>query len=414
MQLRWVWIEKLGVGLEENRLISGQPGQTALTQTNSIKQTLRHHTHMPKGPDDFRFSTETRFLIGIAMALLMGAPGFCQTKPISYMLRLAHETREGNACVLLQKDGTFHYEKGDRYDTRVYEGQIPSAQLGEVGEFLQKLFSVSQKQIEEPLIHGPYDLIDIGFKENGAWRELVFRTAESEQPYKQAVQPLLEWMDRLHKLPHHQFSEDAGKQNCLPRHRLRLIPREEFVEEPPAPTVTPNYGTAQPALAPKPAGTSAKITPLLQLGMLTRNSTGARQSCTLVASDGQFRFEGRSQSTGSQTVKTFVARGRLGGEDLQALHALLDAPALAKLHHHEPPGGMALNIMGEVIELYIARGAAVQELVLTDSTHRSTFFFAGDGDVSRAEPLLKFLHQYFETKAVPGLSSERNGCKDLP
>ncbi len=367
---------------------------------------------MPKGLDDFRLSAETRFVIGFAMVLLLGATAFCQTKPSSYMLRLAHENLDGNACVLLREDGSFHYENGDRYYTRVYEGQVPGTQLSEIGELIQKLSAISQNQIEEPLIHGPYDLIDIGFTENRVWRELLFRTTESQQSYKKFLQPLLQWMDRLHKLPHHQFSEDAGKQNCLPRHRLRLIPRDEFVEQPP-PMPSPRYGTSQPALAPKPSATSAKITPLLQLGMLTRNSAGARQSCTLVASDGQFRFEGRSQSTGSQTVKTFFARGRLGDEELQALHSLLDAPALAKLHHHEPPGGMALNIMGEVIELYIARAAGVQELVLTDSTHRSTFFFAGDGDVSRAAPLLKFVHQQFETRAVPGLSSERNGCTDL-
>jgi hypothetical protein len=147
--------------------------------------------------------------------------------------------------------------------------------------------------------------------------------------------------------------------------------------------------------------------------MLTRNSVGARQSCALVASDGQFRFEARAQNVGSKTVKTSFANGRLADQELQVLHALLDAPALAKLHHHEPPGGMPLNIMGQVIEVYIARGAGVQELILTDSTHRNTFFFAGDGDVSKADELLKFVRQQLESKAAPGVSSDRNGCTDL-
>lgn len=352
-------------------------------------------------------------LVGSAVLVLACAASYGETKPASYLLRLAHENFEGNACVLLQEDGRFHYENGDRYYTRVYEGRAPAAQLNEVNELVQKLSTISQKQIEEPLIHGPYDLVDIGFTQDGAWRELLFRTAEGQAPYKKSLQPLLQWMDRLHKLPHRQFSEEAGKQNCLPRHRLRLIPRDEYVEQPPPPMPGPNAATSQPTLAPKPAAIPAKVTPLLQLGMLTRNSLGARQSCTLVASDGQFRFEARAQSSGSKSVKTFFTKGRLAPEDLQTLHSLLDAPALAKLRHHEPPGGMALNIMGQVIELYIARGAGVQELILTDSTHRNTFFFGGDGDVSRADGLLKFVHQHLESKAAPGASADRNGCTDL-
>jgi len=350
---------------------------------------------------------------GLAVVLCACAVVHSEVKASSYVLRLAHENLAGTSCVLLQANGTFHYENGDRYYTKVYEGLVPESQLTEVSAILQRLSAVSQKQIEEPLIHGPYDLLDIGFTENGAWRELLFRTAESQVAYRNSVHPLLQWMDRLHKLPHRQFSEDAGKQNCLPRRRLRLIPRDEFVQQPPPPMPKPSFGSRQPTLAPKPATIPAQVTPLLQLGMLTRNSLGARQSCTLVASDGQFRFEARAQSTGSMNVKTSFATGRLADEDLQVLHSLLDAPALAKLRHHEPAGGVALNIMGQVIELYIVRGAGVQELILTDSTHRSTFFFGGDGDVSKAAALLNFIHQHFETKAQPGAGSERNGCTDF-
>jgi len=295
----------------------------------------------------------------------------------------------------------------------VYEGRVPPTQLNQVNEILRGISTISQNQIEDPLIHGPYDLVDVGFTEDGRWRDLLFRTAEGQFAYKKWLQPLVQWMERLRRLPHREFSEDAGKQNCLPRRRLRLIPRDEFLEQPPPPTPRPNFGSRQPTLAPKPAAIPAKVTPLLQLGMLTRNSSGARQTCTLVAVDGQFHFEARAQNTGSRKVKTSLANGRLADEDLQTLHSILDAPALAKLRHHEPAGGIALNIMGQVIELYIARGAGVQELILSDSTHRNTFFYAGDGDVSKADGLLKFIHQHFETKAEPGASSDRNGCTDF-
>lgn len=405
MQLRRIRLKELCSGTEEDRL------------TSSTQRSYCRYNQLADHPTNMRhrvLDVCTRIILTAFTVLLCASDIiYAETKPASYLLRLAHENLEGNSCVLLQENGTFHYESGDRYSTRVYEGQVPASQLNDLSEVLQKLSMISQKQIEEPLIHGPYDLVDVGFTKDGASRELLFRTAEGQVPYKKSLQPLLQWMDRLHKLPHRQVSEDAGKQNCLPRRRLRLIPREEFVEQPPAPTPKPSFGSRQPTLAPKPAAIPAKVTPILQLGMLTRNSSGARQSCTLVASDGQFHFEARAQSTGSKTVKTQFAKGRLADEDLQTLHSILDAPALAKLRHHEPAGGMALNIMGQVIELYIARGGGVQELILTDSTHRNTFFFAGDGDVSKADALLKFVHQHFETRASPGASSDRNGCTDL-
>ena len=329
-----------------------------------------------------------------------------------YLLRLAHESSEGNACVLLQVDGAFHYENGDRYNTRTYEGTMAPSQLSEVVGYLEGVSRISQKEIEEPLIHGAYDIVDISFVEDGAWRGLLFRTSESQATYKKTLHPLLHWMDTLHKLPHRELSEDAGTRNCLPRRNLRLIPRAELSEAPPPSKPSPKFGSGNPALISKAAPTI--ITPLLQFGWIERTAAGAHQSCAVIASNGDFRFEARVQNTGSQNLKTTIARGQLAENDLRSLRSLLDAPPLNKLRHHEPPGGMPLNIMGSVLELYIARQTGVQELVLTDSTRRSTFFYRGDGDVSYASSLLKFVKEQLQSKAVPATNADRNGCTELP
>jgi hypothetical protein len=97
------------------------------------------------------------------------------------------------------------------------------------------------------------------------------------------------------------------------------------------------------------------------------------------------------------------------------LREVLNDPKLARLSHHEPPGGTPLNIMGSVLELLISRASGVQELVLTDSKHRSTFFYPGDGDISMAEPLLKFASETMQPEAVAATSaSELSGCSSLP
>jgi hypothetical protein len=351
-----------------------------------------------------------RLLPTISLIVLSASSAFSQDEKNPYVMRLAHEGVTGTACVLLQEDGAFHYETGDRYNTRVYEGEVPSAQLREVNDELRELLQLSQMQIEEPLIHGPYDIVDVGFTQEGAWRELLFRTVESQAPYRKSLQPLLQWMYRLHKLPRRELSEDAGKRNCLPRRKLRLIPRDEFSEQPPTLKPGPGFASARPPLVPK----TAQVTPLLQLGSLTRSPHGAHQNCVLVASNGEYRFEARTQSTGSKTVNTFLTKGQFAAEDLQTLQGLLNAPSLVNMRHHEPPGGMALNLMGSLLELYVSRGSGVQELILTDNTHRNTWFYAGDGDISRADPIVKFLREHVESNAMPATNAERNGCTELP
>src|SRR5207302_78544 len=134
--------------------------------------------------------------LGIAVTLLLTSAAFSQAEPVPYILRLSHENLSGTTCALLQQDGTFHSEVGDRYSTRVYQGKIPGEQVTEVEGALQKLTQVSQRQIEEPLIHGPYDTVDVAFTERGRWRALLFQTTDSQAPYKKSLEPLLHWMDK--------------------------------------------------------------------------------------------------------------------------------------------------------------------------------------------------------------------------
>lgn len=352
-----------------------------------------------------------RFLLCVGF-LLTPSPDFAQSNENPYLLRLLHENLNGTSCVLLQTSGAFHYENGDRDNTRVYEGEVPESQLRDVTKNLRALSDLSQRDIQEPLIVERHDLLQIEIYRTADVKLLRFDSAESQEPYRRSLRPLVQWMDGLRKLPHREFSEDAGKKNCLPPKQLALRIRTEAAAEEPN-LSKPGNGNLATNMSAAGGGSPAQGLPLMRFSMLVRDSSGARQQCALVVNNGDYRFEQTSQKNGSKKLQIQIARGQIEPNQLADLRTLLNATALAEMHHRKPPGGMALNIMGAVIELSIARNSGMQELILTDSTHRSTFFYAGDGDISEAEPLLQFVRARMETNATTANASERNECTEV-
>ena len=354
-----------------------------------------------------------RIFLPTALLLILGRPALPGSKPDIYVLRIAHETDNETACILLQETGAFHYEIGDRDNTKVYEGQLSATQLSVVDENLQAVSGISQDQIEEPLIHGSSDLLDIHLFEDSHAKELLFRSSESQEPFKASLKPLLQWMNNLHKLPHRELSEDAGKNNCLPKRALALRNRDEVILQPPLPR-TPLAGRR---IAPPPTATAAPPPkrPLMRLELLERSSGGAQQRCVLVGENGDYRFEERTQKTGSKNVIERIGRGQISAEEFEELEMALNDPSLARIRHHEPPGGIPINILGSVLDLSIQRASGIQDLILTDAKHRTTFFYSGDGDISHAEGLLKFVREQLEKDAAPPQSAGAlNGCNALP
>src|SRR5690349_5612029 len=84
----------------------------------------------------------------VALLTLVAVPWASpQSKNYDYLVRIAHETMSGTACVLLQESGGFHYETGDRENTRVYEGALTAAQLKRIEENLQAISRIWQRDI---------------------------------------------------------------------------------------------------------------------------------------------------------------------------------------------------------------------------------------------------------------------------
>ena len=364
-----------------------------------------------------RQSSAHRYFRTLSVAVLVFlAPlnEYSETKAITYIVRVARETSASTTCVLLDDRGSFHFESGDRQQTKVYEGEISSAQLDALRQNLRKLSQVSQADIEEPLIHGSRDLLDIHIFWATHAQELLFRSAESQQPYAAQLKSLVGWMYGLPKLGHREVSEDAGKRNCLPRRKIALKARDQVTPQPP-PARTPIAGRRIAPATKDAVPSHPPVPPLVRLELMERTSSGARQACALVADDGQYRFERRFQKNGSKKVENFLAKGRVTTDDLNQLRKILDSPALVGVRHRQPPDDIPLNIKGAVLELSINRASGTQDLILTDSTRRNTFFYSGDGDITSAAPLLGFVRQQIEPRSTPiETASELNGCGQLP
>jgi len=338
----------------------------------------------------------------------------------NYLLRISHHTFDDYSCALLQSNGAFHleFQRGD--DIHVFEGATSQEDVLRIQVILDRpeLRSLSQQQIEEPIVRGRTEKLQLTIYRHDHWQDLFFQSIESEGPVEESVNELVRWLDELHKLPHQEFSEDKGKQNCLPPRLIALSKRDP--SPPPAPPVNRNnWGLKSvlkvPPLTPTvPTGTAA-MAPLLRVYSVAVKSGDARRYCALIADTGWYRFEDSHQKTG-KPLKTETSAGMLNPQEIAELRMILDSPMIAKIRHHEPRGSAEVPMMGDMMNLYIARPTGDQDIILSSSFGRQFgSFYGGDADVTVARDLTKFLEAHIENDKNGTLgSSARNDCTEIP
>jgi hypothetical protein len=354
-------------------------------------------------------------IIASLFFVLIPALASSQVETSPYLLRMEHTSLESHQCVLLQKTGFFHLEVDGDDSTRVLEGTLSARELGRLKNTLQdpQLKALSQKQIEEPLIRKPEFLaLNISRGENG--QQLVFRSAESQEPYRKSLQPIVQWLNNLQKQPHKELSEDAGKNNCLAPRKIALKKRTEQAPSATAAVIgnqTAPMDSSNPT-APKPEPAST----LLQLSSLSVKSHVTRQACVLIVANGFYRAEEQQQKEGSKRVETRVTGGKFAPDELSELQRALDDPAIAGIHHRKTSRAV-IPMSGEMLNLQIYRASALQDVVLSSTFNRRDvpFFYSGDGDISSAHPLLQFLNEHVWTAGAGRLDpSLRNDCQSAP
>jgi hypothetical protein len=339
-----------------------------------------------------------------------------------YLLRLEHSTFTGHSCALLQTTGAFHLEFYHGDDIKVFEGSVPANDLLELEGDLndESVVDLSQPQVEEPLLSTQIDELQVSIYRGDAWQDLFFRSRDSERPFDRWLQPLVRWLDNLHKLPHRELSEDQGKNNCLPRKPIRLRTRDAGAAPDAATPKTTAQILAIPASRPHPQPAQPRmprpVPALLRVYSFAVQSGGAHESCVLLGENGMYRFEDRAQKVG-KPVNTKIAAGQITPDDLQQLRHILDDPALAAVQHHEPPGHGDVPVIGDLLDITVSRPAGVQHVILSSRFRHPDFvaFYSGDADSSLAQPLLKFLSDHVENNP-PGIldPSKRNGCSEAP
>lgn len=343
------------------------------------------------------------------------ALAYAQVESAPYLLRMERTSFESHDCVLLRETGFFHLESDNGDSTKVFEGNLSPDRLRRIQSELNEpgLQALSQEKIEEPLIRRS-EFLRIEVSRDDHWQELTFRSAESQEPYNRSLQPLIRMLNDLHKFPHKELSEYAGKNNCLPPSKIALKKRpEESSSEPPTSagqSTTPLDSSGSTAPKPEPVST------LLQLGSLSVKAHGVRQTCVLIIANGFYRAEEEEQEEGSKRVKTKITGGQLAPEEISQLQQTLNDPAIAAIHHRKT-SRMTLPMSGEMLNLQIYRTSGLQDVVLSSTFNRRDipFFYSGDGDISSAQPLLKFVNEHVWTagsgRLDPGL---RNDCQSAP
>lgn len=356
----------------------------------------------------------------LAFVILAVALAACEgeTRPYPYLLRISHETYDDYSCALLQTSGAFHLEFAHGGDVRVHEGTTNLEDVKKIQRILERpeLSELSQRQIEEPIFSGRTEKLQLTTYRSDRWQDLFFQSIESEERFKESLDPLVEWLDGLRKLPHKELSEDEGKQNCLPPRKI-VLKKREAVSFPDAVAPNPLGIKSALKLPPLVAATPAipSATPLLRVLSVVVGGSDARQFCALIADNGRFRYENHLQKA-SKPVHSELFAGHLSLDELSRLRSLLDTPELANIQHHEPRGTAAVPVMGNLLNLSIARPDGVQNIVLSSGYGREFgTVYGGDGDIRSAAKLLEFLnHRLPEEKDGKLDDSARNECTALP
>jgi hypothetical protein len=348
------------------------------------------------------------------MLLLAACSGaFAQSSGVAYLLSMTQESHLARRCVLLSADGNFHVEELEESAIRIYEGRISPPALRQLAITLDRpaLVALSQERIEEPLTGDFHQRLFLNIFRRDHWQKLAFQSDVSQSQHDTSLRPLLRWLDNLHKVRHTNLTEDEGRNNCQVPRKLELKRRAPVAGATDERLTAPRSWHDSPA-SPPPFVPAPGV--LFRLELTEVASKGAHQQCALFISDGRYRFEDRVQKNGKKPVASRAADGRITPGQLTQLQRILDNPALMRIKHHQPPGGMQVRMMGDILHLWITRDQRIQELVLSSNQRQTGFFYTGDGDARTADPLLEFISEHIEKNGTaPATGAQLNGCTEV-
>ncbi|MBZ5706655.1 MAG: hypothetical protein LAN63_14995 [Acidobacteriia bacterium] len=322
----------------------------------------------------------------------------------SYLLRLERMQANEDVCVLVRGDGQYHFERLRRdQDMDIFESSLALPALQNLEHTLNsdELLQLSQEKISTPLISSSRDELLLSILRLGRWQNLTFPVAESRQPFRQSLDPLLKWLGDLPKENHIKLTEESGRNNCLPPEKIELKTRAANSRE---------QSPGQPSNAPR---TSKEIAPsfALRLAITRFSERQLENNCVIIYSDGRYHMERKRQRVGSNTVTTEVLEDSIPSTELQQLKRILDDPALQKRRSEDSAQAVALRD-GEFTFLSIPRDDHTQKLVFWKYYGAFPVGLGGmpsvsDNGVKLIKPLNQWLKSNIDDKKMQPLPDAR-------
>jgi hypothetical protein len=265
-----------------------------------------------------------------------------------YLMRMEKQADNTDTCVLLKKDGSYHYERNHHDEhVSVSEGELTRDALNRMVVLLQRPDLVNLKQNDIPVRMFFFgDQIQLNIFRQDHWQDLIFPDAKDRKKLVPSVESLDDWLTALPKLQHREFTEFEARNNCLTEHKIELRTRPL-----PPPTVMPPKWLSVEAQAPPPPK-PAPPPPTYTLWMTVTSFTNPmQQRCAVIYPDGRIHSERSSQEYNDQVI-SHVTEGTLPPPAFDSLRQLLDAPEWRVEYDEHLPAESQIR-GGEIVHLQI-------------------------------------------------------------
>ncbi|HWZ81766.1 MAG TPA: hypothetical protein VNW47_04035 [Terriglobales bacterium] len=276
----------------------------------------------------------------------------------TYLLRLERAHYLDSVCVLLKSDGQYHLERHSPSKVRIYEGAAEGGDLREIVSIVSgdPLLSLEQKQVPDMMLTADDDRLSLEIYRSGASQKLHFRDSASRVPFRDALDPLLNWVDLINKRKNSELSEEQGRNNCLPpsttKFASRTATRPQNVQR------AHNANVAHVEIDSLDSPREPYTLLMFEKRMFAYEP---HVSCLLVSPSGSFHLVTQSK-TYKKGLQNAVLDGKLQPSQLATLQAILDSPDVANQPDENRDGEILMTSDGYETRLFIPRGPATQKL----------------------------------------------------
>lgn len=375
---------------------------------------IRKHCSTDTKEQDMRLT----LTLSLAFMLIVTSWALSQTPSTEspYLMRIEHQTRQENVCMLVLKNNRYHLERTSGGRAQVYEGELPATTIAELNPLLSadKLAELTQNQIESGTAGDEIDQTMLTVPRTNGWQTLVFPNSKSRKPFKAEMDPLLKWLDR-NKIQQNPIG-NAAATRCVPPQNAAAAKGLA------APNASNPYVVRIVVDHYEPAGTGTTLslnkgTASESVGGVTAshamdvNSFKITRTCAVVYQNGRYRFEKSVRDSGILT-KSEVFRENLSKAQMDELQQILDNPKLVALPSNVAPANLGRE--GDLISLAVARDKSVQSLGFASSGPRPASASLQDAatvalstNIGLTNPIRKWVKQNLEdVRAAP--------AKDVP